>query len=407
MVRAMRAPSPQGQTESFGESHLAPFATFASRSRGRLHDEPPPSERSAFQRDRDRVLHSGAFRRMKHKTQVFVYHEGDYYRTRLTHSLEVAQIGRSVARSLGLNEDLTEALALAHDLGHTPFGHAGERALDRVMRDFGGFDHNAQTLRILTRLESRYAAFDGLNLTWEMLEGVVKHNGPVTQGRDGGPVPVAIVEYQALQDLELATWPGPEAQVAALCDDIAYNSHDLDDGLRAGLFDLDDLGEVPWVGAVIDEVRSAHPGLEPVRTTHECVRRLIDMMVADLLAETRGRLAAARPRSVEDVRAHDGALVGFSEAMRIQDKQLKAFLWTRMYRHYRVNRMSAQARRVVEELFHALTAEPDMLPPEWSNACIDATEAKQARVVADYIAGMTDRFAMTEHRRLFDLSVIP
>jgi dGTPase len=375
----------------------APFACHPERSRGRLVAEPDHAERSVFQRDRDRVLHSTAFRRLQYKTQVFIYHEGDHYRTRLTHSLEVAQIARSTARALGLNEDLAEALALAHDLGHTPFGHAGEDALAPLMAPYGGFGHNDQTLRILTQLERRYAAFDGLNLTWETLEGVVKHNGPVRAPS------TTVAAYTARHDLELDSFAGAEAQVAALADDIAYNNHDIDDGLRAGLFTVADLEDVPLVGPLLQALRRDHPGLEPARLSHEAVRRLINLMVSDLLAETRRRIAAHRPVSSDDVRRLARPLVGFSEAMQANDRALKAFLFERMYRHYRVNRMTSKARRVVQELFRLLLAEPEILPAEWQRLAGAPGAPENARVVADYIAGMTDRFAMDEHRRLFDL----
>ncbi len=381
---------------------LAPYACRPEESRGRLHREAESPSRTVFQRDRDRIIHSTAFRRLQYKTQVFVYHEGDHYRTRLTHSLEVAQIARGVSRSLGVNEDLAEALALAHDLGHTPFGHAGEDALSLTMKPFGGFGHNDQTLRILTKLERRYADFDGLNLTWETLEGTVKHNGPLTGPGAGKPVPASIAEYVAGHDLELATWPSGEAQVAALADDIAYNNHDIDDGLRAGLFTVSDLDEVPLVGPVFREVTELYPGLEGARLIHEAIRRLINRMVGDLVAETRRRLQAARIKDVAGIRHHGAAIVGFSETMQAHDRALKAFLFERMYRHYRVNRMASKARRIVTELFDLLLNEPQCLPTEWRQDAGAAGDAKTARVVADYIAGMTDRFALDEHYRLFD-----
>ena len=386
------------------ETSLQPYATDPNRSRGRLHREPEAEGRTPFQRDRDRIIHSSAFRRLKHKTQVFVYHEGDHYRTRLTHSLEVAQIARSLARALGLNEDMAETLSLAHDFGHTPFGHAGEEALDLAMRDWGGFDHNAQTLRILTQLEQRYAAFDGLNLTWETLEGVVKHNGPlVTSQRSLHDLPLAIAEYTRVQDLELHTWPGAEAQVAALSDDIAYNNHDIDDGLRARLFSLADICQVPLVGDVVAEVRAAHPGIDEHRLINETTRRLIDRMIRDVLGESRRRLAALAPANVEAIRGHDAAVVAFSPEMAAADRRLKEFLFERMYRHYRVNRMTSKARRVVRELFELLFREPDCLPQDWRERARNADERRRARLVADYIAGMTDRFALLEHRRLLDV----
>jgi len=376
---------------------LAPYASRPEESRGRLYPEPDAAFRSAFQRDRDRIIHSTAFRRLQYKTQVFVVHEGDHYRTRLTHSLEVAQIARSISRALGLNEDLAEALALAHDLGHTPFGHAGEDALAAVMREHGGFGHNDQTLRILTRLERRYAGFDGLNLTWETLEGTVKHNGPLAT-----PLPSTIAEYVTRHDLEIATWPGAEAQVAAMADDIAYTNHDIDDGLRAGLFGVKDLAEVPLAGPVLREVGGLHPALEEPRLIHEAIRRLIDRMASDLIAETRERLAAARVHSPGEVRALSGPVAAFSDALAREIRGLRAFLFERMYRHYRVNRMASKARRIVQELFRLLLAEPECLPTEWRQAAAGAGTTVTARLVADYIAGMTDRFALDEHRRLYD-----
>jgi dGTPase len=381
---------------------LAPYAVTPESSRGRLHREPESPTRSVFQRDRDRIIHSTAFRRLEYKTQVFVNHEGDHYRTRLTHSLEVAQIARSASRALGLNEDLAEAVALAHDLGHTPFGHAGEEALDEAMRPFSGFEHNDQTLRILTRLERRYAEFDGLNLTWETLEGTVKHNGPLMGAGAKRPVPPSIAAYVSEHDLELATWPSAEAQVAALADDIAYNNHDIDDGLRAYLFTLGDLDEVPLVGPVFREVRQKYPRLDDARLVHESIRRLIDRMASDLLAETRRRISDGRVRSAADVRGLGAATVAFSDTMRANDRALKAFLFERMYRHYRVNRMSSKARRIVQELFKLLHHEPECLPTEWRQQADGPGAPVTARVVADYIAGMTDRFALDEHARLFD-----
>jgi len=379
----------------------APYASNPENSRGRLHPEPEHEMRSPFQRDRDRVIHSSAFRRLKHKTQVFVYHEGDHYRTRLTHSLEVAQIARTIARALGLDEDLAEALALAHDLGHTPFGHAGEEALNAEMASYGGFSHNDQTLRILTRLEHGYAEFDGLNLTWEALEGTVKHNGPLLGAGIEKPVPPSVAEYDTQHPLALDTFPGPEAQVAALSDDIAYNNHDIDDGLRAGLFAVADLAEVPLVGPVFDEVAGHYPGLEESRLIHESIRRLIDRMVRDLVGETRRRLADSGVKSADAVRGLGQPVAAFSEAMGNHDRALKRFLHQRMYRHQRVNRMSSKARRVVRELFQLFLAEPARLPAEW-RAQTGGSDAERARIVADYLAGMTDRFALDEHRRLVD-----
>ena len=384
---------------------LAPYASKPEESRGRLHPEPEHATRSPFQRDRDRIIHSTAFRRLTHKTQVFVYHEGDHYRTRLTHSLEVAQIARTIGRALGLDEDLAETLALAHDLGHTPFGHAGEEALNAEMARFGGFSHNDQTLRILTRLERRYAGFDGLNLTWETLEGTVKHNGPLLGPDTARPVPPTIAEYDRGHRLDLDTFPGPEAQVAALADDIAYNNHDIDDGLRAGLFTVADLADVPLIGPVFHSVAARYPGIEEPRLIHELIRRAIDHMVGDLIAETRALLAESGVGSAAAVRALKLPVVAFSAEMRKNDRALKEFLFERMYRHYRVNRMSSKARRVVHDLFTLYLAEPECLPGEWRGLAAGADDPQTARVAADYLAGMTDRFALDEHHRLFDTYV--
>ena len=377
---------------------VAPYASRPERSRGRLHPEPESRTRTAFQRDRDRIIHCAAFRRLQHKTQVFVYHEGDHYRTRLTHSLEVAQIARSISRVLGVDEDLAEALALAHDLGHPPFGHAGEAALDRAMASYGGFDHNAQTIRILTALEHRYNGFDGLNLTWETLEGVAKHNGP----RPADAVPGDIEAYSARHDLELHTHAGPEAQIAALADDIAYNNHDVDDGLRAELFTIDDVRDVPFVAAILDEATAENPGGDRSRQIHETVRRMIGAMVEDVIDASRKRLEEAGPADVEAVRRHGAPLIAFSATMQTHGEALRAFLHARMYRHHRVNRMASKARRTVRELFELFVDEPQCLPEEWRERCDGPRTLTTARVVADYVAGMTDRFAIQEHRNLFD-----
>ena len=375
---------------------LAPYACDPGKSRGRLHPEPESAIRSVFQRDRDRIIHSAAFRRLKHKTQVFVYHEGDYYRTRLTHSIEVAQIARTICRVLGLDEDLGEALALAHDLGHTPFGHAGEEALDEVMQPYGGFDHNAQTLRVLTLLEQRYIGFDGLNLTWETLEGIAKHNGPLAAaGRNG--LPEYIAAYDGQHGLELETYAGAEAQVAALSDDIAYNNHDIDDGLRAGLFTVDDLEGVPLAGPALAEILGAHPKVDRSRLIHETSRRIIDHMVTDLLAQTRSRLEAAKPASADDVRKLGRPVVAFSEEMAGEDRRLKDFLFDHMYRHDKVMKMANRARHVVKDLFAHYMERPERLPDEWRERMAAGGNAGAARLVADYIAGMTDRFALDEH----------
>lgn len=375
-------------------SKLAPYACHALASRGRRTAEAESPTRTCFQRDRDRIVHSGAFRRTMHKTQVFVYHEGDYFRTRLTHSLEVAQIARSIARALGLDEDLAEAVALAHDLGHTPFGHAGEDILAELMEDFGGFDHNAQALRIVTTLEHRYADFDGLNLSWETLEGLVKHNGPL--GDVGGP----IGDYCKVHDLEPHTWASLEAQVAALSDDIAYNNHDIDDGLRAGLFEIDDLMDLPLVGSIFREVLDQYPGLERRRLIHESIRRMISFMVNDVLAETSRRLEASGVGSADEVRAHGSVIATFSDAMAEEDRVVKEFLYKNMYRHYRVNRMTSKVKRVVQELFELFMNEPEVLPPDWQHGTNGPGDQATASIVCDYIAGMTDRFAIEEHRSL-------
>ena len=378
---------------------LAPYATRWQDSRGRLHPEPESEIRTPFQRDRDRIVHATAFRRLKHKTQVFISPEGDHFRTRLTHSIEVAQIARTIARALRLDEDLTEAVALAHDLGHTPFGHAGEEALNAVMAPWGGFSHNDQTLRILVYLERRYAEFDGLNLTWETLEGVVKHNGPLSGEGQAAPPP-SIANYSAGHDLALATWPGPEAQVAALADDIAYDHHDLDDGLRADFFAIDALDAVPHVAEMFHAVTARYPDTAPSRVIHETVRRLIDAMVKDLLEETRRRLAAAAPETVADIRGMGHATVAFSDAMGQKDRALKGFLFANMYRREPVLRETEDARRVVTELFRRLMTAPERLPAEWREQSVGAEEADLARLVADYVAGMTDRYATQEHERL-------
>jgi dGTPase len=387
------------------EAHLAPYAAKAAESRGRLHAEPDSAHRSCFQRDRDRIIHSSAFRRLKHKTQVFVEHEGDYYRTRLTHSIEVAQIARTIARTLRLNEDLAEAVALAHDLGHPPFGHTGEEALAECMAPWGGFDHNAQALKIVTALECHYAEFDGLNLTWETLEGIAKHNGPLLPAPDAPRegLPVAIAEYVARHDLELHTRAGAEAQVAALSDDIAYVNHDLHDGLRAGLFTLEEAMALPVVGDCFAEVDAAWPGLDPVRRRHEALRRVFGLMVDDLLAESRARLAALAPASAEEVRGLSEGVITFSGRMAGDIAAIKAFLFRHMYRHFKVRRMRAKAAAVVRELFDIFTADPALMPAEWAEAARGAEgEVLRARIVADYIAGMTDRFALEEHRVLTD-----
>ena len=387
----------------------APYAEDFSRTRGRLHPEPESSSRNPFRRDADRIIHSTAFRRLKHKTQVFVFHEGDHYRTRLTHTLEVTQIARALARALGLDEDLAEALALAHDLGHPPFGHAGERALDACLSAFGGFDHNAQTLRVVTALERRYPQFDGLNLSWETLEGIVKHNGPLTD-QAGHPVeryaergvPLAIREYTAAHDLALWSHASAEAQVAAIADDIAYDAHDADDGLRAELFALDDLAGLAVIGDLMRTTRARHPAIEPARLVHELIRRLIGVLIEDVTAESDRRIAAASPATSDAVRAAGAPLVGFSPGLAEVDRAIKSFLWTHMYRHPRVVEVMTGAEDVVRDLFRHFFARPADMPPEWAQGLRRADELARARRIADFIAGMTDRFALTEHARLFD-----
>jgi dGTPase len=379
----------------------APYAEDWSRSRGRRYPEADSATRTPFARDRDRIIHASAFRRLKEKTQVFVAHEGDNFRTRLTHSLEVAQIARSLAKALGLDDDLAETIALAHDIGHPPFGHAGEDELGECMQKLGGFDHNVQTFRVVTELERMYPHFNGLNLTWETLEGVVKHNGPVTK-KLGLPSWRAIVAYDQEHDLGLGTWASAEAQVAALADDIAYNNHDVDDGVRAGLFNMGELAEVPLIGPIIKQTASDLPGVEPRLQRLEAVRRMFGVMVADVMAETRRRAAAEGVRTTDDVRAMSRALVAFSPEMAEDLARLREFLMARMYRYFKVNRTRSHARRVLRELFQLFLAEPDILPPEWAVRLHAAVgDQAQAQVVCDYIAGMTDRYAIEEHRKLF------
>ncbi|MBV8112317.1 MAG: deoxyguanosinetriphosphate triphosphohydrolase [Hyphomicrobiales bacterium] len=386
----------------------APYASAPGRSRGRLYPEPVSATRNAFRRDCDRIIHATAFRRLAHKTQVFVFHEGDHFRTRLTHTLEVTQIARSLARSLGLDEDLAEALALAHDLGHPPFGHAGERALDECLADHGGFDHNAQTLRVVTLIERRYPQFDGLNLTWETLEGLIKHNGPLID-RAQRPVgkyqarglPAALPLDAARADLMLWSHASAEAQAAAIADDIAYNAHDIDDGLRAELFSLGDLGGLPAVGETLADIRAQFDNLDPARLVHELIRRLIGRMIEDVVAESDRRFAAAAPRSADDVRLAGRVLVGFSPAMQEVDGAIKEFLFPRMYRHPRVMGIMEKAQGIVADLFRHFMAKPADMPAEWAHD-VGADLDARGRRVADFIAGMTDRYALIEHARHFD-----
>jgi len=383
----------------------AAYASVPGASRGRLYPEPASPTRNDFRRDCDRIIHSTAFRRLKHKTQVFVFHEGDHYRTRLTHTLEVQQIARSIARALGLDEDLAEALALAHDLGHPPFGHAGETALDQCLKESGGFDHNAQALRVVTMLERRYADFDGLNLVWETLEGLVKHNGPLTDraGKATGHysetgLPHAIKDYSARHDLLLWSFASAEAQAAAIADDIAYDAHDIDDGLRAGLFSLDDIAEVSFVGGILRKIKELHPSLEPVRTAHELVRKLITWMIEDVISESQRLLDTIKPFDVAAVRAAGAPVIAFSSSMAEAEKSIKDFLRPRMYRHTRVMDVMGQAQDVLRDLFAHYTAHPSDLPDEWRS---DAKGDESARRIGDFIAGMTDRYALAEHARFF------
>ena len=379
---------------------LAPYACHEEASRGRLHDEAESATRRCFQRDRDRIIHSPAFRRLEYKTQVFVNHEGDNYRTRLTHTLEVSQITRSLCRSLELNEDLGEALALAHDLGHPPFGHTGEEALQEMMEPFGGFDHNAQSLSIITKLEERYANFDGLNLTWETLEGIVKHNGPLVGGEKDKPLPRVIAGYAQEQDLELDTFASAEAQVAALSDDIAYNNHDIDDGLRAGLFSVADLNRAPLAGPVFAAAARDDLRGDQSRLIHEGVRRMIGAMVEDVIAETQGRLAEANPASADDLRQLARPVAAFSAVMADDEKALKAFLYQYMYRHPHVTDRREVAQEIVRDLFRHFHDDPSRLPGDWRARAAASGSMRAARVVADYIAGMTDRYAVNLYKKV-------
>jgi dGTPase len=400
--------SPAKPGESAPPRVLAPYAADPRASRGRLISEPPSDTRSPFARDRDRILHASAFRRLNYKTQVFIYHEGDHYRSRLTHSLEVAQIARALARTLRVDEDLAEALALAHDLGHPPFGHAGERALDAAMAGAGGFDHNAQSLRVVTELEKKYARFDGLNLTWATLEGLVKHNGPLTgpnaarHGKTARPVPESILAFCAKQDLELGTYASVEAQAASLADDIAYNNHDIDDGYRAGLFTFAELAEVPIAGRALAQARDAYPGIEGTRLLYESIRRLITWMIEDAVAESERRLAKLAPRDASDVRHAPNATVAFSDTMQHDLDGLRAFLATKVYRQARIARIMDDAGNVVRDLFKRYSDDPEALPPEWREQAPRHEPRAYARHISDFIAGMTDRYALAEHRRLFD-----
>jgi dGTPase len=394
------------QALGFGTGELAPYASDPWNTRGRLYPEPLSPTRSDFQRDRDRIIHTTAFRRLKHKTQVFIAHDGDHYRTRLTHTIEVAQIARALARALKLDEDLAEGVALVHDFGHTPFGHTGEDALHAVLEPYGGFDHNAQSLRIVTRLERRYAEFDGLNLTWESLEGLVKHNGPLIDGEGKGtrgPVPQPILDYCALHDLRINTHASLEAQVAAIADDIAYNTHDIDDGLRSGYLTFEMLEEVPFLAALMKEVHDRYPGLEPSRFTHEIMRRQITRMVEDVIGVAQARLREIRPETVEDVRNAGMPIACFSEEFSATDRQIKKLLFTQIYRHPEIMRIREGAAQIVTDLYHAFMADPkEMQSHYWYEAIDEMPEPVKARHVGDYLAGMTDTYAIAAHRRLFD-----
>jgi len=392
-------------TIGFGYRPRAPYACDPTQSRGRLYPEDESPTRTPFQRDRDRIIHSTAFRRLKHKTQVFIAHEGDHYRTRLTHTIEVAQIARALARALRADEDLAEAIALVHDFGHTPFGHTGEDALAACMKAFGGFDHNEQALRVVTKLERRYAEFDGLNLTWETLEGLVKHNGPLTYAAGqslGHPVPQSIVHYNQLQDLELSLFAGLEAQCAALADDIAYDAHDIDDGLRSGLISLDMLRDADLPAEILREVADRYPDLDAVRMTHELVRRQITRMVEDVIATSAERLRETAPQSADDVRRAGRPMVAFSQTMAAREKSLKAFLYQRLYRNPTVMAVRENADRVVRDLFGLYMDRPGEMPEGWREVLGRAPQEVKARHVADFLAGMTDTYALKEHRRLFD-----
>ncbi len=381
---------------------LAAYASKPEETLGRVHEEPESRHRNAFQRDRDRIIHASAFRRLKYKTQVFVYHEGDHYRTRLTHTLEVAQITRTLARAFMVNEDLAETIALAHDLGHTPFAHIGEEFLQDAMEPFGRFEHNDQSLRVLTTLERKYPKWNGLNLTWETLEGVIKHNGPV----HGAPH-IAARELQEKMDMRFTTYASMEAQVAALSDDIAYNNHDVEDGIRAGLFSISDIEEVPLIQRVITDIRNKYPGIEQRYLIQELKRDMIGVMADDVLAQTRENLAKVKPESPEDIRMCGMQVVAFSPEMFEDVQKLRSFLYNRMYRHYSINRIRIKVERIVGDLFEAFHKNYQLFPDNWQRRVEEAgavdDEQLRARIVADYIAGMTDRYAIREHERLFDL----
>jgi dGTPase len=383
-----------------GYQPRAPFACHPDKSRGRLYPQPVSATRTDFQRDRDRIIHSTAFRRLKHKTQVFVSDEGDHYRTRLTHTIEVSQIARAIARAFRLDEDLAEAIALAHDLGHTPFGHAGERALDRKMAAFGGFDHNAQSLRIVTSLERRYAGFDGLNLTWETLEGLVKHNGPLVETRNA--IAQTILEFDQLLPLDLSSHASLEAQAAAIADDIAYDAHDIDDGLRAGLLELDQLLGAPLIGGLLREVRAEHPGLDRARQIGEVVRRQITVMVEDVVSASMFAIEGLSANSPDQIRHAGRTLIAFSLDMRRDEAALKEWLYASLYRHHSIMEKMAQAEQVIENLFDAYLSNASEMSEDWRESAVGMDRPELARHVSDYISGMTDNYALAEHSRLFD-----
>ena len=402
--KQQETPSEEAQADySYCALPLAAYACRPDQSRGRIYEEPDSATRTPFQRDRDRIIHASAFRRLKYKTQVFVYHEGDHYRTRLSHTLEVAQIARSMARALQIDEDLAEGVALAHDLGHTPFAHIGEEFLQKCMAPFGGFEHNDQSLRVVSRLERKYPGWPGLNLSWEMLEGVDKHNGPVT----GDDLPVTLSELQHQTDLQLRTHATLEAQVAAISDDIAYNNHDVEDGLRAQMFTLKDLEDLSLLGRIIGKVRKDWPDISEHYIIQETIREMIGAMVHDVLAQTQKNLADVNPQSPDDVRRAGFQMVAFSEDMSRQVEELRAFLHKRMYRHYTVNRIWIKVERIIPDLFNTFMKHYNLLPDHWQRRVEEAggliDNIAQARIVCDYIAGMTDRYAIREHERLFDL----
>ncbi len=390
----------------FGSGERAVYAADPWSTRGRLFPEDSSPTRSDFQRDRDRIVHTTAFRRLKHKTQVFIGPDGDHYRTRLTHTIEVAQVARALARALKIDEDLAEGIALVHDFGHTPFGHTGEDALDEMLKPYGGFDHNAQSLRIVTKLERRYAEFDGLNLTWETLEGLVKHNGPLLDANGQGirgPVPQPVLDYCALHDLEIDTFASLEAQCAAIADDIAYNTHDIDDGLRSGYLTFDMLEGVPFLAGLMAEVRARYPGLEADRFTHEMMRRQITRMVEDVISVAQERLRALKPGSATDIRHADQVMITFSEQMAETDRQIKTLLFKHIYRHPDIMRIREGAAQIVNDLFSVYMRDPQQMQSHyWVNHISGLAEPARARHVGDYLAGMTDTYAVRAHQRLFD-----